>query len=56
MVGHDFNHRSRWISEFETSLIYKTNSRAARSTQRNFDSKNTINNNKTRTGWWWHRT
>jgi hypothetical protein len=27
--------RSRWISEFEASLVYKVSSRTARATQRN---------------------
>jgi hypothetical protein len=27
--------RGRWISEFETSLVYKVSSRTARATQRN---------------------
>jgi hypothetical protein len=27
--------RGRWISEFEASLVYKVNSRIARTTQRN---------------------
>jgi hypothetical protein len=31
--------RSRQISEFEASLVYKVNSRTARATQRNPDSK-----------------
>jgi hypothetical protein len=32
--------RSRWISEFEASLVYKVSSRAAKATQRNPVSKN----------------
>jgi hypothetical protein len=32
--------RSRWISEFEASLVYKVSSRTARATQRNPVSKN----------------
>jgi hypothetical protein len=31
--------RSRWTSEFETSLVYKVSSRIARATQRNPVSK-----------------
>jgi hypothetical protein len=31
--------RGRWISEFEASLVYKVNSRTARTTQRNPVSK-----------------
>jgi hypothetical protein len=31
--------RGRWISEFETSLVYKVSSRPARATQRNPVSK-----------------
>jgi hypothetical protein len=31
---------SRWISEFETSLLYRVSSRTARATQRNPVSKN----------------
>jgi hypothetical protein len=33
-VAHTFN-PSRWISEFEASLVYKVSSRTARATQRN---------------------
>jgi hypothetical protein len=32
--------RSRWISEFEASLVYKVSSRTARATQRNPVLKN----------------
>jgi hypothetical protein len=32
--------RGRWISEFETSLVYRVSSRTARATQRNPVSKN----------------
>ena len=32
--------RGRWISEFETSLVYKVSSRTARATQRNPVLKN----------------
>jgi hypothetical protein len=32
--------RSRWISEFEASLVYKVSSRTARAIQRNPVSKN----------------
>jgi hypothetical protein len=32
--------KSRWISEFEASLVYKVSSRTARATQRNPVSKN----------------
>jgi hypothetical protein len=32
--------RSRWISEFEDSLVYKVSSRTARAIQRNPVSKN----------------
>jgi hypothetical protein len=32
--------RSRWISEFEASLVYTVSSRTARATQRNPVSKN----------------
>jgi hypothetical protein len=32
--------RSRWISEFKTSLVYRVSSRTARATQRNPVSKN----------------
>jgi hypothetical protein len=40
MVAHTFNPSTweaegRWISEFETSLVYKVSSRTARATQRN---------------------
>jgi hypothetical protein len=41
--------RGRWISEFETSLVYKVSSRTARITQRNPVSKKNKkqkNNNK----------
>jgi hypothetical protein len=31
--------RSRWISEFEASLVYRVSSRTARATQRNPVSK-----------------
>jgi hypothetical protein len=31
--------RSRWISEFEASLVYRVRSRTARATQRNPVSK-----------------
>jgi hypothetical protein len=37
--------RSRWISKFEASLVYKVSSRTARATQRNPVSKNKNNNN-----------
>jgi hypothetical protein len=32
--------RSRWISEFKASLVYRVSSRTARATQRNSVSKN----------------
>jgi hypothetical protein len=35
--------RGRWISEFETSLVYKVSSRTARATQRNPVLKNQKN-------------
>jgi hypothetical protein len=38
--------RSRQISEFEASLVYRVNSRTARATQRNPVSKNKKNENK----------
>jgi hypothetical protein len=31
--------RGKWISEFQASLVYKTSSRTARATQRNYVSK-----------------
>jgi hypothetical protein len=34
--------KERWISEFESSLVYRVSSRAARATQRNSVSKNKI--------------
>jgi hypothetical protein len=39
--------RSRSISEFEASLVYKVSSRTARATQRNPVSKNKTKQNKT---------
>jgi hypothetical protein len=49
MVVHAFNPssqegRSRQISEFEASLVYKVSSRTARATQRNPVSKKTKQN------------
>jgi hypothetical protein len=38
--------RGRWISEFETSLIYRVSSRTARAIQRNPVSKNKNKNKK----------
>jgi hypothetical protein len=38
--------RSRQISEFEASLVYRVSSRTARATQRNPVLKNSKNNNK----------
>jgi hypothetical protein len=32
--------RSRWISEFKASLVYRVSSRTARATQRNLVLKN----------------
>jgi hypothetical protein len=45
VVAHDFN-PSTWEAEaeFETSLVYKVSSRAARATQRNPVSKKTKTN------------
>ena len=44
VVAHAFNPstrgRSRWISEFEASLVYKVSSRTAKATQRNPVLKN----------------
>jgi 3-phenylpropionate/cinnamic acid dioxygenase small subunit len=40
--------RGRWISEFETSLVYRVSSRTARATQRNPVSKNPPKQNKTK--------
>jgi hypothetical protein len=37
--------RSRWISEFKASLVYRVSSRTARATQRNPVSKKPNNNN-----------
>jgi hypothetical protein len=42
--------RSRWISEFEASLVYRVSSRIARATQRNPVSKNKTKQNKTKKG------
>jgi hypothetical protein len=40
VVAQAFNpSRGRWISEFETSLVYRVSSRTARATQRNPVSK-----------------
>ena len=44
MVVHTFNPtrgRSRWISEFKSSLVYRVSSRTARDTQRNYLSRQT---------------
>jgi hypothetical protein len=38
--------RGRWISEFETSLVYRVSSRRARAIQRNPVSKNEKQKNK----------
>jgi hypothetical protein len=54
--------RGRWISEFETSLLYKVRSRTARATQRNPVSKNNktkqnkTKQNKTKTTATKHKT
>jgi hypothetical protein len=40
--------RSRQISEFEASLVYKVSSRTARATQRNPVSKTKTKNKKTK--------
>jgi hypothetical protein len=40
--------RSRWISEFEASLLYRVSSRTARATLRNPVSKNKTKQNKTK--------
>jgi hypothetical protein len=40
VVAHALEGRSRWISEFEASLVYKVNSRTARAIERNPVSKN----------------
>jgi hypothetical protein len=38
--------RGRWISEFETSLVYRLSSRIARATQRNPVSRKKKRNEK----------
>jgi hypothetical protein len=40
--------RSRWISDFEASLVYKVSSRTARAIQRNPVLKNKTKQNKTK--------
>jgi hypothetical protein len=40
--------RSRWISEFDASLVYRVSSRTARATQRNPVSENKTKQNKTK--------
>jgi hypothetical protein len=34
VVAHTFNPGTKWISEFQASLVYKVSSRTARATQR----------------------
>jgi hypothetical protein len=41
--------RSRWISEFEASLVYRVSSRTVRATQRNPVSKTKTKQNKQKT-------
>jgi hypothetical protein len=46
--------RSRWISEFKASLVYRVSSRTARAMQRNPVSKNKKTIEKARQSWtWW---
>jgi hypothetical protein len=39
LLSQHLGDRSRWMSEFEASLVYRMSSRTARATQRNLSQK-----------------